>query len=127
MVKAATLVEDLNLVVRSTKAYERVREKRYLTKLKKLVPLPKNRKVTELELIQNAINYISDLQWMLETKNPAFRGCFPSDGKENSDVLMELGNGNLSRSEDSKDVAINEIRCEDANESSTTPSADVSI
>lgn len=45
-----------------------VEMRRYLDKLKDLVPLcPKNRKVTKLELIQHVIDYISDLQDTLQS------------------------------------------------------------
>ncbi|KAL1129089.1 hypothetical protein AAG570_013620 [Ranatra chinensis] len=41
----------------------------YLTKLKELVPfMPKNRKLTKLEVIQYVIDYICDLQDALETQ-----------------------------------------------------------
>ena len=40
----------------------------YLTKLKELVPfMPKNRKLSKLEVIQYVIDYICDLQNALET------------------------------------------------------------
>lgn len=40
----------------------------YLSKLKDLVPfMPKNRKLTKLEVIQHVIDYICDLQCALET------------------------------------------------------------
>uniref|UniRef100_A0A8D8HFS5 Protein extra-macrochaetae n=1 Tax=Culex pipiens TaxID=7175 RepID=A0A8D8HFS5_CULPI len=40
----------------------------YLSKLKDLVPfMPKNRKLSKLEVIQNVIDYICDLQSALET------------------------------------------------------------
>ncbi|XP_055373263.1 protein extra-macrochaetae [Condylostylus longicornis] len=42
--------------------------KMYLSKLKDLVPfMPKNRKLSKLEIIQNVIDYICDLQNELET------------------------------------------------------------
>lgn len=45
-----------------------VEMRRYLNKLKDLVPhCPKNRKVTKLELIQHVIDYISDLQDTLQS------------------------------------------------------------
>ncbi len=40
----------------------------YLSKLKDLVPnMPKNKKISKLEVIQNVIDYICDLQRALET------------------------------------------------------------
>lgn len=40
----------------------------YLTKLKELVPhMPKNRRLSKLEVIQYVIDYICDLQYALET------------------------------------------------------------
>lgn len=40
----------------------------YLSKLKELVPfMPKNRKLSKLEVIQYVIDYICDLQYALET------------------------------------------------------------
>ncbi|MPC82204.1 Protein extra-macrochaetae [Portunus trituberculatus] len=45
-----------------------VEMRRYLNKLKDLVPhCPKNRKVTKLELIQHVIDYISDLEDTLQS------------------------------------------------------------
>lgn len=42
----------------------------YLSKLKDLVPnMPKNKKLSKLEVIQNVIDYICDLQSALETTN----------------------------------------------------------
>lgn len=42
----------------------------YLSKLKDLVPnMPKNKKMSKLEVIQNVIDYICDLQSALETTN----------------------------------------------------------
>ncbi|KAL1517735.1 hypothetical protein ABEB36_001466 [Hypothenemus hampei] len=46
----------------------------YLSKLKDLVPfMPKNRKLSKLEVIQNVIDYICDLQCALET-HPGVNG-----------------------------------------------------
>lgn len=60
--------------------------KMYLSKLKDLVPfMPKNRKLSKLEIIQHVIDYICDLQSELETS--------PSIGVSNFDataVLNEL-------------------------------------
>lgn len=40
----------------------------YLSKLKELVPfMPKNRRLSKLEVIQHVIDYICDLQYALET------------------------------------------------------------
>lgn len=40
----------------------------YLSKLKELVPcIPKNRRLSKLEVIQHVIDYIGDLQFALET------------------------------------------------------------
>lgn len=50
---------------------------RYLARLKKLVPtMPKNRKLSKLEVIQNVIDYICDLQSELET-NPSINQFDP--------------------------------------------------
>ncbi|XP_016934885.3 protein extra-macrochaetae [Drosophila suzukii] len=47
---------------------ENAEMKMYLSKLKDLVPfMPKNRKLTKLEIIQHVIDYICDLQTELET------------------------------------------------------------
>lgn len=43
----------------------------YLSKLKDLVPyMPKNKKLSKLEVIQNVIDYICDLQTALESNTP---------------------------------------------------------
>uniref|UniRef100_A0A0P4WJA1 BHLH domain-containing protein n=1 Tax=Scylla olivacea TaxID=85551 RepID=A0A0P4WJA1_SCYOL len=57
------------LAVKGSMASENsVEMRRYLNKLKDLVPhCPKNRKVTKLELIQHVIDYISDLQDTLQS------------------------------------------------------------
>ncbi|XP_058828839.1 protein extra-macrochaetae [Topomyia yanbarensis] len=49
----------------------------YLSKLKDLVPfMPKNRKISKLEVIQNVIDYICDLQNALES-HPAVNSFDP--------------------------------------------------
>lgn len=49
----------------------------YLSKLKDLVPfMPKNRKLSKLEVIQNVIDYICDLQNALES-HPAVNSFDP--------------------------------------------------
>jgi hypothetical protein len=51
---------------------EQVEIQMYLSKLKELVPhMPKNRKVSKLEVIQHVIDYICDLQSELEQNHPA--------------------------------------------------------
>lgn len=51
----------------------------YLSKLKDLVPfMPKNRKLSKLEVIQHVIDYICDLQNALET-NPSATNSVPFD------------------------------------------------
>ena len=56
----------------STTAKEQVEIQMYLSKLKELVPhMPKNRKVSKLEVIQHVIDYICDLQTALEQNHPA--------------------------------------------------------
>ena len=53
-------------------AKEQVEIQMYLSKLKELVPhMPKNRKVSKLEVIQHVIDYICDLQSELEQNHPA--------------------------------------------------------
>lgn len=50
----------------------------YISKLKTLVPfMPKNRKISKLEVIQNVIYYICDLQKALES-NPAVNNFDPT-------------------------------------------------
>lgn len=51
-----------------TKNIENEEIQMYLSKLKELVPfMPKNRKLSKLEVIQYVIEYICDLQYALET------------------------------------------------------------
>jgi len=46
----------------------------YFSKLQELVPfMPKNRKLSKLQIIQCVIDYICDLQFALETQHPAMR------------------------------------------------------
>ena len=53
-------------------ASEHVEIQLYLSKLKQLVPhMPRNRRVSKLEVIQHVIDYICDLQWELEAKTAA--------------------------------------------------------
>lgn len=55
---------------------ENAEMKMYLSKLKDLVPfMPKNRKLSKLEIIQHVIDYICDLQSELET-HPEIGGSF---------------------------------------------------
>lgn len=56
----------------STLSKEQVQIQMYLSKLKELVPhMPKNRRVSKLEVIQHVIDYICDLQSALEQNRPA--------------------------------------------------------
>lgn len=65
----------------------------YLSKLKDLVPfMPKNRKLTKLEVIQNVIDYICDLQSALET-HPV--GSRLDAALRSSDTQMGLSGGNF--------------------------------
>ena len=51
-------------------AKEQVEIQMYLSKLKELVPhMPKNRKVSKLEVIQHVIDYICELQGSLEQQS----------------------------------------------------------
>jgi len=55
---------------------DQVQIQMYLSKLKELVPhMPKDRKVSKLEVIQHVIDYICDLQTTLETQP---RRCVPA-------------------------------------------------
>lgn len=55
-------------VARPRRDIENEEVQMYLSKLKELVPfMPKNRKLTKLEVIQYVIDYICDLQEALET------------------------------------------------------------
>lgn len=55
-------------VHRQRKDIENEEIQMYLSKLKELVPfMPKNRKLSKLEVIQYVIDYICDLQYALET------------------------------------------------------------
>ncbi|XP_046993249.1 protein extra-macrochaetae-like [Schistocerca americana] len=52
----------------------------YLSKLKELVPfMPKNRRLSKLEVIQHVIDYICDLQYALET-HPVAAAAAAVDG-----------------------------------------------
>ena len=53
-------------VVRGSDNHEQVEIQMYLSKLRELVPnMPKNRKVSKVEVINNVIDYICDLQTAL--------------------------------------------------------------
>ena len=59
----------LSSVTSSVTSHENVEIQLYLSKLKELVPhMPRNRKVSKLEVIQHVIDYISDLQMALESR-----------------------------------------------------------
>ncbi len=81
MVKAqptssSSAMDPVRQVIRngSTTTKEQVEIQMYLSKLKELVPhMPKNRKVSKLEVIQHVIDYICDLQTALEQNHPANR------------------------------------------------------
>ncbi|XP_002414917.3 DNA-binding protein inhibitor ID-4 [Ixodes scapularis] len=61
-----------------------------LAKLKELVPnMPRNKKLSKLEIIQNVIDYILDLQIALET-HPATRSSHPA-GSSTSPARQPLG------------------------------------
>lgn len=61
----------------------------YLSKLKDLVPfMPKNRKLSKLEVIQNVIDYICDLQSALET-HPAVNTFDPIQALASQSSLEE--------------------------------------
>ncbi|KAH7973745.1 hypothetical protein HPB49_004823 [Dermacentor silvarum] len=62
-----------------------------LAKLKELVPnMPRNKKVSKLEIIQNVIDYILDLQIALET-HPANRSSSHPAGSSTSPARQPLG------------------------------------
>lgn len=77
MVKATSSSSSNNgsseLSIRTTSsnpAKEQVEIQMYLSKLKELVPhMPKNRKVSKLEVIQHVIDYICELQGSLEQQS----------------------------------------------------------
>ncbi|XP_013774243.1 DNA-binding protein inhibitor ID-2-like [Limulus polyphemus] len=63
-----------------------------LGKLKELVPnMPKNKKLSKLEIIQNVIDYIFDLQIALESDSVSRSGDSPSCGSTFSSVRQPLG------------------------------------
>lgn len=62
-----------------------------LAKLKELVPnMPRNKKLSKLEIIQNVIDYILDLQIALET-HPANRSSSHPAGSSSSPARQPLG------------------------------------
>ncbi|KAH9364843.1 hypothetical protein HPB48_001298 [Haemaphysalis longicornis] len=62
-----------------------------LAKLKDLVPnMPRNKKLSKLEIIQNVIDYILDLQIALET-HPATRSALPAGSSSTSPARQPLG------------------------------------
>lgn len=62
-----------------------------LAKLKELVPnMPRNKKLSKLEIIQNVIDYILDLQIALET-HPATRSALPAGSSSTSPARQPLG------------------------------------
>ncbi|XP_055912777.1 protein extra-macrochaetae [Eupeodes corollae] len=66
---------------------ENAEMKMYLSKLKDLVPfMPKNRKLSKLEIIQHVIDYICDLQSELETH--------PEINSFDAATALSLANGN---------------------------------
>lgn len=70
MVKAQSI--ERNVIRASELSKEQVQIQMYLSKLKELVPhMPKNRRVSKLEVIQHVIDYICDLQSTLEQNRPA--------------------------------------------------------
>ena len=61
--------------VRKHHGPEQVEIRMYLAKLKQLVPnMPRHRKVSKVEVINNVIDYICDLQMALDHHHPAGRG-----------------------------------------------------
>lgn len=80
MVKATSSIStssspsDPVRTIRNGSTKEQVEIQMYLSKLKELVPhMPKNRKVSKLEVIQHVIDYICDLQTALEQNHPSHR------------------------------------------------------
>lgn len=62
-----------------------------LAKLKELVPnMPRNKKLSKLEIIQNVIDYILDLQIALET-HPATRSALTAGSSSTSPARQPLG------------------------------------
>lgn len=71
---AATVDAMRTIRTGPSSAKEQVEIQMYLSKLKELVPhMPKNRKVSKLEVIQHVIDYICDLQTALEQNHPRRR------------------------------------------------------
>lgn len=76
----------------------------YLSKLKDLVPfMPKNRKLSKLEVIQHVIDYICDLQLALETHPMAGQNATPFEDYLNNN------NNNSSSDHKSEDSLIDSL------------------
>lgn len=88
---------------RPTSDSENAEIQMYLSKLKDLVPfMPKNRKLSKLEVIQYVIDYICDLQTALET-HPAAQSPSPfEDYLNNNDVASANNNTTNSSSKQSQ-------------------------
>uniref|UniRef100_A0A8D8VY35 Protein extra-macrochaetae n=1 Tax=Cacopsylla melanoneura TaxID=428564 RepID=A0A8D8VY35_9HEMI len=72
----------------------------YLSKLKDLVPfMPKNKKLSKLEVIHYVIEYICDLQYALET-----HPTLDSSAVESAAIAMLSANAAASQSDESEEV-----------------------
>lgn len=90
---------------------ENVEIQMYLSKLKDLVPfMPKNRKLSKLEVIEHVIDYICDLQLALETHPMAGHNATPFEDYLNNNMDSEHQHKADDASEDSQSVAVSGSR-----------------
>lgn len=83
---------------------ENVEIQMYLSKLKDLVPfMPKNRKLSKLEVIEHVISYICDLQLALETHPMAGQNATPFEDYLNNNNSSSHHNPSEHKSEDASD------------------------
>ncbi|XP_057380269.1 protein extra-macrochaetae-like [Daphnia carinata] len=79
--------------VRKSPDHEQVEIQMYLSKLRELVPnMPKNRKVSKVEVINNVIDYICDLQTALLDQLHQHPASVISNNNNNNSLAVVNGN-----------------------------------
>ena len=74
---------------------EQVEMQLYLSKLKELVPnMPKDRKVSKVEVINNVIDYICDLQMALDHHHPLLVSVLLNNNNNTTNTSSSSNNNN---------------------------------
>merc|ERR1712071_565470 len=81
--------------VRKAAVSEQVEMQLYLSKLKELVPnMPKDRKVSKVEVINNVIDYICDLQMALDHHHPLLVSVLLNNNNNTTNTSSSNNNNN---------------------------------